>query len=89
MISILSVSEEFLRLCPGGIGFVPDPYTLVIKGRFYVITFIIILITKLSILIGSPHAYLQSIWSARNLVQLLASSDGLLTPPNAVTITCS
>ena len=30
----LSVSEEFLRLCPGGIGFVPDPYTLVIKGRF-------------------------------------------------------
>ena len=26
--------EEFLRLCPGGIGFVPDPFTLVIKGEF-------------------------------------------------------
>lgn len=79
MISILSVSEEFLRLCPGGIGFVPDPYTLVIKGRFYVITFIIILITKLSILIGSPHAYLQSIWSARKVDGCLIAVNGQCT----------
>ena len=29
---LFSLLEEFNRLCPGGIGFVPDPYTLVIKG---------------------------------------------------------
>ena len=38
----LSVSEEFLRLCPGGVGFVPDPYTLVIKGRLLRVDVIIV-----------------------------------------------
>ena len=32
--NVFHLSEEFLRLCPGGIGFVPDPFTLVIKGEF-------------------------------------------------------
>lgn len=32
--NVFHLPEEFLRLCPGGTGFVPDPFTLVIKGEF-------------------------------------------------------
>ena len=43
MLFCLMISEEFLQLCPGGIGFVPDPFTLVIKGELEYLFVIIII----------------------------------------------
>ena len=50
---LFSLLEEFNRLCPGGIGFVPDPYTLVIKGM-----------SVLFSLVSSPIKHLEKSWTS-------------------------
>ena len=50
---LFSLLEEFNRLCPGGIGFVPDPYTLVIKGM-----------SVLFSLVSSSIKHLEKSWTS-------------------------